>query len=156
MPGHAAVWRMPLAATHHLAASAGCLTFVGGAGDFDERGAIHHPDDLFSQVPGTVNNIADALAVELCEPADIRKPSVVTDASIRYTVSASPSTRRVPTTAPGWREWKKWKALYPATPATPVTSSGSGMSGGGCEVGICDGGRPDHPFFSIGDGLFPF
>ena len=55
----------------HLAGSAGGLTFLGGAGDFDAKGAIRYLDALKPQVPGTISNLASALAIEGCELADV-------------------------------------------------------------------------------------
>ena len=57
-------WRLPIGHTHHLAASAGALSFVGGAGDFDGAGRIRNPGDLAKQIEGAVANMAAALAVE--------------------------------------------------------------------------------------------
>ncbi len=65
------IWSLPVEAPHHQAASAGALTFVGGAGDFDAAGAIRHPGDLEAQVRGTVANIASALETEHCALEDI-------------------------------------------------------------------------------------
>ncbi len=57
-------WRLPIGHAHHLAASAGALSFVGGAGDFDGAGRIRNPGDLGKQIDGAVANMAAALAVE--------------------------------------------------------------------------------------------
>ena len=64
-------WRLPIGHTHHLAASAGTLSFVGGAGDFDGAGRIRNPGDLEKQIEGAVANVAAALAVESRELGDI-------------------------------------------------------------------------------------
>ena len=47
-------WSLPLDRGHLLAASAGPLCFVGGAGDFDADGRIRHPDDLGRQLGGAL------------------------------------------------------------------------------------------------------
>ena len=65
------IWRLPIATTHHLAGSAGRLSFVGGAGDFDHDGVIRHPDQLFDQIDGALANVASALAVENCALSDV-------------------------------------------------------------------------------------
>ena len=65
------IWTWPIPAPHHQAASAGALTFVGGAGDFDAGGAIRSPDDLAAQISGTIANIASALEVEHSTLGDI-------------------------------------------------------------------------------------
>ncbi|MDA0703929.1 MAG: hypothetical protein O3A96_11940 [Proteobacteria bacterium] len=64
-------WRLPIEHTHHLAATAGPLTFVGGAGDFDAAGAIRNPGDLGGQIQGAMANLAEALAPEMCGLEDI-------------------------------------------------------------------------------------
>ena len=56
---------------HHVSASAGPLTFVGGAGDFGDDGAIRHAGDLDAQLDGALANIADALAAESCTLDDL-------------------------------------------------------------------------------------
>jgi enamine deaminase RidA (YjgF/YER057c/UK114 family) len=66
-----AIWRWPISEPQQLAGTAGRLSFVGGAGDFDAKGKIRHPDDLDAQIPGTLANIAAALAIEGCGLADI-------------------------------------------------------------------------------------
>jgi enamine deaminase RidA (YjgF/YER057c/UK114 family) len=65
------MWRLPLSSAHRVAGTAGKLIFVGGAGDFDQRGLIRHPQDLPAQLHGTIANIAEALAIERCELRDI-------------------------------------------------------------------------------------
>ena len=67
------IWSLPIGHTHDLAATAGALTFVGGAGDFDSRGRIRNPGDLAKQIDGTAANIAAALAVEHCTLDDAVK-----------------------------------------------------------------------------------
>jgi enamine deaminase RidA (YjgF/YER057c/UK114 family) len=64
-------WRWPAIGPQQLAGTAGRLTFVGGAGDFDRQGKIGHPGDLRSQIPATIANLAGALAIEGCGLADI-------------------------------------------------------------------------------------
>ena len=66
-----AIWQWPTDRVHHLAGSAGRLTFVGGAGDFDAAGRIRNPDNLEAQVAGAMANAAEALAAESCTLADI-------------------------------------------------------------------------------------
>ena len=67
--GH--LWRWPIDHVHQVSGTAGALTFVAGAGDFDSSGAIGHPGDLDAQIAAAVANIADALASESCSLADI-------------------------------------------------------------------------------------
>jgi len=72
----AANWRWPIPGPQYLAGTAGRLTFVGGAGDFDAEGAIRHPDALEPQISGAMSNLAAALAIEGCEPADVLRLKV--------------------------------------------------------------------------------
>ncbi len=65
------LWRWPIDQVHQVAGTAGPLSFVAGAGDFDSAGAIGHPGDLDAQIAGAVANLADALAAESCGLADI-------------------------------------------------------------------------------------
>lgn len=65
------IWQWPTGRVHHLAGSAGALTFVGGAGDFDAAGRIRNPGDLEAQIAGAMANAAEALAAESCSLADI-------------------------------------------------------------------------------------
>jgi enamine deaminase RidA (YjgF/YER057c/UK114 family) len=69
-------WKWPISGRQYLAGTAGRLTFVGGAGDFDARGAIRHPDALKPQIPGTISNLAGALAIEGCDLADVVRVKV--------------------------------------------------------------------------------
>jgi len=71
-----AIWRWPVDMVHHVSATAGGLTFVGGAGDFDASGRIRHPGDLDRQIAGAVQNISDALRAESCQLADVVKLKV--------------------------------------------------------------------------------
>lgn len=64
-------WHLPLDFTHHLAGSAGTLSFVGGAGDFGADGRIVHPGDLFAQIEGTLRNTEVSLQVESCSLDDV-------------------------------------------------------------------------------------
>ena len=64
-------WSLPFEGTHEVAASAASLSFVGGAGDLDNRGQIRNPGDLASQVKGAVENIELALTQENCSLADV-------------------------------------------------------------------------------------
>ena len=64
-------WRLPIDHTHHLAATAGPLTFVGGAGDFDGTGRIRHADRLEPQIQGAIGNLSGALAAECCDLDDV-------------------------------------------------------------------------------------
>ncbi|MCK1552673.1 RidA family protein [Bradyrhizobium sp. 177] len=64
-------WNLPMVDAHHLSASAGALSFVGGAGDFDASGRIRHPGDLDRQIEGTMVNVAEALASESCSLDDV-------------------------------------------------------------------------------------
>ncbi len=65
------IWTLPGVATHHQSASAGPLTFVGGAGDFDATGTIRNPRDLDAQAGGAVRAIQEALATEFCTLEDV-------------------------------------------------------------------------------------
>jgi enamine deaminase RidA (YjgF/YER057c/UK114 family) len=65
------IWKWPIDGGQQLAGSAGELSFVGGAGDFDSRGLIAHPGDLPGQIAGTMSSLAAALAIEGCALADI-------------------------------------------------------------------------------------
>lgn len=64
-------WALPIAHSHHTAASAGRLSFVGGAGDLDGAGVIRHAGDLDAQIAGALDNLATALAVEACGLNDV-------------------------------------------------------------------------------------
>lgn len=64
-------WRLPLDRLHRSAATAGRLTFVGGAGDFDALGRIRHPAALDAQIVGAMENLAATLALERCTLDDI-------------------------------------------------------------------------------------
>src|SRR5579862_9596625 len=66
-----AIWKWPISGQQSLSGTAGRLTFVGGAGDFDARGSIRHKDDLEAQLPGTMSNLAAALAIEGCVLGDV-------------------------------------------------------------------------------------
>jgi enamine deaminase RidA (YjgF/YER057c/UK114 family) len=66
-----AVWRWPVDLVHHVSGSAGGLTFVGGAGDFDGAGKIRNSGSLDLQIAGAVQNIADALQAESCRLTDV-------------------------------------------------------------------------------------
>ena len=64
------IWSLPTPFTHNLCASAGALSFVGGAGDFDAAGTLRNPGDISRQITGTVENIDAALHQEHCSLAD--------------------------------------------------------------------------------------
>jgi enamine deaminase RidA (YjgF/YER057c/UK114 family) len=64
-------WSLPIEGVHEVSASAASLSFVGGAGDFDNRGEIRSPDDLGSQIKGAVENVEKALSQENCSLADV-------------------------------------------------------------------------------------
>ena len=66
-------WTLPLAPGQMLAASAGALSFVGGAGDFDATGTIRHPGDLARQLGGALANLETALAAEACGLDDVMR-----------------------------------------------------------------------------------
>lgn len=70
-------WRLPLDRDHALARSAGALTFVGGAGDFDAAGRIRRPGDLLGQLAGALENADAALAGEGCSLADAVRVKVL-------------------------------------------------------------------------------
>ena len=65
------IWRLPIDTTHYLSGSAGGLSFVGGAGDFDHNGVIRRPGSVFEQIRGAMRNVHDALAVESCTLSDV-------------------------------------------------------------------------------------
>ena len=64
-------WQLPTSRGHRVAARAGALTFVGGAGDFDSAGSIRNPGELDAQISGALENVSVALGAESCELADI-------------------------------------------------------------------------------------
>ncbi|MCW0002135.1 hypothetical protein OE766_28470 [Pararhizobium sp. YC-54] len=64
-------WRLPVSHAHHLSASAGKLSFVGGAGDFDGAGRIRAPGNFELQVEGSISNLVYALAAESCTLDDV-------------------------------------------------------------------------------------
>ncbi|WP_377828072.1 Rid family hydrolase [Bradyrhizobium lupini] len=65
------IWQLPIQRAHHLSGSAGVLSFIGGAGDFDAAGRIRNPDDFERQIQGAMANMAEALAVESCNLDDV-------------------------------------------------------------------------------------
>ncbi|MCK1429169.1 hypothetical protein [Bradyrhizobium sp. 87] len=65
------IWDLPIAQTHHLSGSAGALSFVGGAGDFDDTGRIRNPGEFDKQIEGAIANLAEALASEACTLDDV-------------------------------------------------------------------------------------
>ena len=65
------MWNLPGVVLHHHSASAGPLTFVGGAGDFDAMGRVRNPWDLDAQAGGAVHAMAQALATEWCTLEDV-------------------------------------------------------------------------------------
>src|SRR5215472_8751400 len=64
-------WKWPIPGRQLLAGTAGRLTFVGGAGDFDAKGKVRHGGDLQAQVAGSMANLAGALEIEGCGLADV-------------------------------------------------------------------------------------
>ena len=64
-------WSLPLDEPHEISSSASNLSFVGGAGDYDEFGKIQNPFKLRPQIEGTLKNIRSALAKENCSQLDI-------------------------------------------------------------------------------------
>ena len=95
-------WTLPLARGHRLAASAGALTFVGGAGDFDAAGRIRNPLDLRAQIAGSLANVDAALAAEGAGLADV----------VRLKAFYTP--------AAGLDEWQVRAALASAVPGSPA------------------------------------
>ncbi len=67
------MWRWPTDRVHHVSGSAGSLTFVGGAGDFDNAGQMANAGDLDAQIGRAMSNVADALEAEGCTLADIMR-----------------------------------------------------------------------------------
>ncbi|WIW50287.1 RidA family protein (plasmid) [Bradyrhizobium sp. 62B] len=65
------IWNLPIAHTHHLSGTAGTLSFVGGAGDFDSAGRIRNSGDIDKQIKGAMSNVAEALANESCTLDDV-------------------------------------------------------------------------------------
>ncbi len=76
------IWRWPTDRVHHVSGSAGNLTFVGGAGDFDSSGRIRNPGSLDAQIEGAIGNAADALAAENCTLADILRIKAYSTADV--------------------------------------------------------------------------
>ncbi len=66
-----ATWQLPVHRAHRLTSTAGNLTLVGGAGDFDANGAVRSPDDATAQVTGAMTNLQAALLTESCSLADV-------------------------------------------------------------------------------------
>ena len=64
-------WQLPTARPHRLAGQAGPLTFVGGAGDFDDIGTIRRSGVLNEQLGGALENVRDALAAKSCGLEDV-------------------------------------------------------------------------------------
>jgi enamine deaminase RidA (YjgF/YER057c/UK114 family) len=64
-------WKLPLDRPHRIVGRAGDYLFVGGAGDFDDAGAVRSPGDVTAQVAGAIGNIAAALDSEGCSLADV-------------------------------------------------------------------------------------
>jgi hypothetical protein len=54
-------WKWPIPGRQLLAGTAGRLTFVGGAGDFDAKGMVRHSGDPQAQVAGSMANLAGAV-----------------------------------------------------------------------------------------------
>ena len=65
------IWRLPADHVHHVSGTAGPLTFVGGAGDFDSSGGIRNPGNLDAQIEGALANVSDALEAESCGLDDV-------------------------------------------------------------------------------------
>ena len=65
-------WKLPIDRPHNLVASAGNLTFLGGAGDFNHCGDIRNRD-LVDQIQGSLENIAQLLPAENCSMDDVVK-----------------------------------------------------------------------------------
>jgi enamine deaminase RidA (YjgF/YER057c/UK114 family) len=59
-----ATWNLPIDEAHHVGATAGTLSFVGGAGDLGPDGAIRHKGDLKRQIEGALQAVAQGLAPE--------------------------------------------------------------------------------------------
>lgn len=74
-------WNLPVTRVHDVVASAGSLTFIGGAGDFDHLGVIRH-QGIEEQIEGTLENIAAALSVELCSLEDVMRIKVFHDSGL--------------------------------------------------------------------------
>ena len=66
------LWKLPIDRPHNLIGSAGIITFIGGAGDFDHAGGIRSMD-LLSQIEGSLENISQTLPVEFCTMDDVVK-----------------------------------------------------------------------------------
>jgi enamine deaminase RidA (YjgF/YER057c/UK114 family) len=69
-------WRWPIGHVHQLAGTAGGLTFVGGAGDFNDSGRIRNPDNFDAQIAGAIEGVAAALVGESCTLADVVRVKV--------------------------------------------------------------------------------
>ena len=91
-------WSLPFEGTHEVSASAASISFVGGAGDFDNQGEIRSPGDLGSQIKGAVENVELALSQENCSLADVVRikafvelsPQVDEGAAVRMLLDALP------------------------------------------------------------------
>src|SRR5215471_12790199 len=64
-------WKWPIPGRQQLAGTAGRLSFVGGAGDFDAKGKVRHGGDLQAQIAGTMANLTGALEIEGCGLPDV-------------------------------------------------------------------------------------
>jgi len=76
-------WSLPIDVTHEVSASAASLSFVGGAGDFDEEGQIRNPDDLKCQLAGSIKNVETALRQENCTLADVIRIKAFVNLSVQ-------------------------------------------------------------------------
>ena len=76
------IWRLPIDMVHQVSGTAGGLTFVGGAGDFDDNGTIRKVGNLDRQITGAIENIVDALKAESCGLDDVVRLKVFYSADI--------------------------------------------------------------------------
>ncbi|MEX2648900.1 MAG: Rid family hydrolase [Alphaproteobacteria bacterium] len=66
-----AIWSLPIEQAHNVSASAGPLSFVGGAADLGANGVVRHRGDLRRQIAGALDALAAALAPEGCTLDDV-------------------------------------------------------------------------------------
>ena len=64
-------WSLPIDVAHTVASSAGPLSFVGGAADFNAAGEIRQPGSLTAQIAGAMENVGIALGTEGCTLEDV-------------------------------------------------------------------------------------
>ncbi len=99
------IWRWPIDEVHHISGTAGPLTFVGGAGDFDDQGRIRNAGNLDAQIDGAVANIAIALGGESATLEDVVRLKV------HYTADVD-----------DWHVIKRLADLFPIDPMPAIST----------------------------------